>query len=124
MSRKDDAGKLDMTLLTDSMGPALRGVTEVLQWAITNKKPTPYLRDSWMTVPDGERRYKAALVRHLLEGTVRDAESGLLHAQHVATNALMYLHFTLQGANQTPSTLVYPPIDGVVYPRYGDYNPC
>jgi Domain of unknown function (DUF5664) len=98
MSRKDDAGKLDMTLLTDSMGPALRGVVEVLQWAITDKTPIPYIRDSWKEIPEGARRYKAALVRHLLESERTDAESGLLHAQHVATNALMYLDFVLKEA--------------------------
>jgi Domain of unknown function (DUF5664) len=119
MSRKDDVGKLDMTLLTDSMGPSLIGVVEVLQWAVTDKTPTPYIRGSWKEIPEGARRYKAALVRHLLESELTDSESGLLHAQHVATNALMYLDFVLRDASAS-----HPKGVGKRSSSVAEYNPC
>ena len=59
--RKDDSGKPDMTLL-DDMPRALAAVVEVMQWAITQKQPTPYERGSWLgVIPD---RYRAAIGRH------------------------------------------------------------
>ena len=39
-ARKDDSGKLDMTLL-DEMPRAVKALGEVMQWAITKKAPIP-----------------------------------------------------------------------------------
>lgn len=91
VSRKDDAGKLDFTLL-DDLDEALRQVVGVMQWAITEKS-TPYPRGSFRGIhPD---RYLAAMLRHYYStGKDRkglDHESKLLHLAHVATSALMAL---------------------------------
>ena len=105
-SRKDDSGKLDMTLL-DDMPRALAAVVEVMQWAITKKQPEPYRRASWLGVePD---RYRAAIMRHNVAAgkqcsdsgglpvrMQRDAETKLLHLAHQACSALMALENTLR----------------------------
>ena len=103
--RKDDGGKLDMTLL-DDMPRAVAAVVEVMQWAVTKKAPVPYERGSWLGVsPD---RYRAAILRHLNAAgkqastddepvrRQRDDETGLLHLAHVACSALMALENTLR----------------------------
>lgn len=108
--RKDDSGKLDMTLL-DDMPRALEAVVEVMQWAIEDKKPVPYVRGSWLGVePD---RYRAAIMRHrtaaakqTLGSTAparhqRDHETNLLHAAHEACSALMALENILRELENT-----------------------
>lgn len=103
--RKDDSGKLDMTLL-DDMPRAIAAVVRVMQWAITDKKPTPYDRGSWQGVHAD--RYRAAIMRHMRDAAEqatgkseaarfqRDKETELLHLAHVATSALMALENTLR----------------------------
>ena len=113
--RKDDTGKLDMTLL-DDLPHALEAVAEVLQWAITKKAPVPYVRGSWQGVDDGTRRYLAALQRHmsnrnkarladLPEGEVRglepvDHETKLRELAHIATDALFALELAIRNDNK------------------------
>jgi len=102
--RKDDTGKLDITLLFDDMPHALEAVTEVLQWAVTKKLPKPYERGSWQGVEPFQPRYRAAQLRHMLgaakskvRGDVaashlaRDHETALLELAHNATDALFQL---------------------------------
>ncbi|HVH93243.1 MAG TPA: dATP/dGTP diphosphohydrolase domain-containing protein [Candidatus Acidoferrum sp.] len=105
--RKDDAGKLDMNLL-DDMPRALKAITEVMQWAITEKKPEPYKRASWLGVHAD--RYRAAIKRHDREACEmatqmatlddarfqRDKETNLLHLAHMACSAMMALENTLR----------------------------
>jgi len=107
--RKDDGGKLDMTLF-DDMPLALEAVAEVMQWAITKKQPVPYDRGSWLGV--SADRYRAAIMRHMSAankqanadlGAVtpqpnleKDAETNLLHLAHVACSALFALELTLR----------------------------
>lgn len=102
--RKDDAGKLDMTLL-DDMPRAVKAVVEVMQWANTEKKPVPYERGSWLGV--SADRYRAAIKRHDRDACEqssatpagderwarfeRDKETNKLHLAHIATSALMAL---------------------------------
>jgi hypothetical protein len=90
---KLDAGKPDCSLLLD-FGLALRAVAEVGTYGA--KK---YSRGGWMQVPDGQNRYTAALLRHLLaeSSEPRDKDTGLLHAQHAAWNAIARLEFMLRG---------------------------
>ena len=55
-----------------------------------------YAPETWKQL---ERRYKAALLRHLGEhdkGNLRDDESGLLHAQHLCWNAIAMLYFAIE----------------------------
>lgn len=105
VGRKDDSGKLDMTLL-DDMPNALEAVVEVMQWAITKKAPTPYERGSWLGVHAD--RYRAAILRHrtaaakqaALSGKParfeRDEETNLPHLAHEACSALMALENALR----------------------------
>jgi len=105
--RKDDSGKLDMNLL-DDMPRAMRAIVEVMQWAITEKKPEPYKRSSWLGV--SARRYRAAIMRHNRDAChqatqmatldapeyQRDPETNLLHLAHMACSAMMALENTLR----------------------------
>jgi hypothetical protein len=104
-ARKDDSGKVDMTLF-DDMPRALKAVAEVMQWAITKKQPEPYVRASWLGVEAD--RYRAAQGRHTVAqgeqassngGAPRlqyDHETGLLHEAHKACSALMALENILR----------------------------
>ena len=111
--RKDDTGKLDITLLFDDMPHALEAVTEVLQWAITKKQPVPYERGSWQGVSPFQRRYRAAQLRHMLNAAkavvrgdaaqshlTRDAETGLLELAHIATDAMFQLEMAIRELNK------------------------
>lgn len=101
--RKDDSGKLDVTLFFDDLPFAIEAVTEVLQWAVTKKGPVPYERGSWQGVDDFQRRYRAAMLRHTLDGAkegkvagtpfeeTTDHETGLLQLAHIATDAMFQL---------------------------------
>lgn len=114
--RKDDSGKLDVTLFFDDLPHAIEAVTEVLQWAVTKKQPVPYERGSWQGVEDFSRRYRGALLRHQLnrakaikadrghiQGTAPsrepvDHETGLMELAHIATDALFLLEMALRKA--------------------------
>lgn len=113
--RKDDGGKLDVTLFFDDLPHAIEAVTEVLQWAVTKKQPTPYQRGSWQGVPDFQRRYRAATLRHLLNrakgkidnpspdaAEVVDPETGLLELAHIATDALFQLEMAVRKQKGLP----------------------
>ena len=103
--RKDDSGKLDMTLL-DDMPRAINAVVEVMQWAVTKKEPTPYERGSWLGVH--AERYRSAQQRHRIDAALqasisggaarfeRDKETNMLHLAHEACSALMALENTLR----------------------------
>ena len=58
-----------------------------------------YGPDQWQNLPDGIRRYKAALLRHLVEfdkGNETDEETGCRHLAAVAWNAIAMLHISKQ----------------------------
>lgn len=57
-----------------------------------------YSKSNWKEVDNGLERYTNAMIRHLLaeEDTLCDRESELLHAAHIAFNALARLYFILQ----------------------------
>lgn len=56
-----------------------------------------YSKSNWKEVGNGLERYTNAMIRHLLaeEDNLYDKESGLLHAAHIAFNALARLYFIL-----------------------------
>lgn len=94
--RKDDIkdGKLRWDLLPLDL---IEKIVEVYDFGA--KKYAP---ETWKQLEDGERRYKAALLRHLCEhdkGHLRDNESHLLHAQHICWNAIALLYFAIQKEN-------------------------
>ena len=93
---KFDKGKPQVGDFIKDFGKALESVSEV--WAFGEEK---YSRSNWKLVENGEKRYTDAHCRHLIkEETVEtDEESGLLHAQHVAWNALARLYFILEKKN-------------------------
>ena len=58
-----------------------------------------YGENKWQDLPDGIRRYKAALLRHLVEydkGNEIDEETGCFHLAQVAWNAIAMLHISKQ----------------------------
>ena len=55
-----------------------------------------YEKSNWKKVDNAIDRYSNALLRHMLEGETKDDESGLLHASHVAWNAIARLYFIMQ----------------------------
>lgn len=86
---KFDSGKLRPGLIPPEV---IRAVAEVMTYGA--KK---YSADNWKQV-DPER-YIDALWRHYLAwktGEEKDAESGLSHVAHFATNALFLLYFELE----------------------------
>ena len=62
-----------------------------------------YGENTWQNLPDGEKRYFAALLRHLeahQKGDLIDAESGLPHIYHVFTNAYFLTYLYNRGENR------------------------
>jgi len=85
--QKHDQGKLRYDLIEPAF---LRDLAAVLTMGAEK-----YEEDGWKHVPNLERRYAAALMRHfeaIRSGQEVDEESGLPHIAHVACNA-MFLHW-------------------------------
>lgn len=90
---KADAGKPRWSLLMSGCASAVAGVVRVLTFAVNpvSAGGKGYVPNSWKEVPNATERYKDALHRHLNKielGETHDDESGELHWNHVATNAL------------------------------------
>lgn len=88
LGRKDDVGKLRLSLLPAA---PLIEVARVLEYGA--KK---YGDRSWMYLENAQERYTDALMRHLFArqmGERFDPESKLLHAAHIATNGLFLTYF-------------------------------
>lgn len=91
---KLDGGKPRMGLVLFGFARALQEVGRVGTYGATK-----YSDNGWISVPDGERRYTDAMMRHLLReasGEDCDADTGLLHAAHAAWNALARLDLALR----------------------------
>ncbi len=91
---KFDAGKPMAGLMASDFANALLAVSEVTTFGAKKYAPR-----SWMTVPNARDRYNDALHRHLLmaaAGEKQDQESKLLHAAHVAWNALALLELEIR----------------------------
>lgn len=88
---KYDGEKIRMDLLPFE---ALEAVAEVLTHGARK-----YTDNGWQTVDYANARYRAAMLRHFCadqKNEKYDAETGLLHAAHMATNALFILWFEIQ----------------------------
>lgn len=86
---KLDAGKRRPALVLGGFANALDAVTAVGTYGA--KK---YTDNGWRTVPNGIERYTEAMLRHWLKevkGELHDPETELLHAAHLAWNALARL---------------------------------
>lgn len=95
---KLDAGKNRLGLVLFGFSRALQEVGLVGTYG-ANK----YTDNGWMSVPDGERRYTDAMLRHLLReaaGEDCDPDTGLLHAAHTAWNALARLDLMLRNTGE------------------------
>lgn len=68
-----------------------------------------YAPDSWQNLDDGYRRYKAALMRHIVaheKGEMVDDESGILHLAHAAWNAIAMLHIVMNEKTEISNGLL------------------
>lgn len=96
---KYDAGKAPIYRGAISYFP--RAISSVA--AVSAFGASKYAWGGWCNVPNGFDRYSDAMVRHLTEegkGESLDSDSGLLHATHVAWNALARLEFLLKEQEQ------------------------
>lgn len=87
-SRKNDF--LDNKLRWDLL--PLEEIEEIVKVYTAGSKK--YGDNTWQNLPNGLQRYKAALLRHLLEfekGNEVDEETGCLHVAQVAWNAIAML---------------------------------
>lgn len=94
LGAKYDAGKPRVDLLIDGCPLSLEEVSKVLTFGA--KK---YADHNWQHVPDGEKRYKAAMMRHVLassRGDKTDSETGLSHLAHAACCILFMLELELK----------------------------
>jgi hypothetical protein len=91
---KLDQGKNRLGLVLGGFPRALKAVGEIGTFGARK-----YTDNGWESVPDGEKRYTDAMLRHLLakfEGEENDPESGYTHAAHAAWNALAVLELALR----------------------------
>lgn len=90
---KLDAGKVRPGLIVFGFPRALKAVAQVGTFGAAK-----YTEHGWRQVPQGEKRYTDAMIRHLLDeatGEQCDSESGLPHSAHLAWNALARLELQL-----------------------------
>lgn len=90
-----NSGKLPYHLLPDD---AIQEVVRVLQ-----KGAEKYAERNWQNGLKWDSECASSLQRHLAAwklGEDNDAESGLPHMAHVATNALFLLHFAINGTGE------------------------
>lgn len=91
---KLDAGKVRPALV---LGGHARALLEVAK--VGTGGAIKYTDDGWMHVPNGIKRYDDAMLRHWLKekaGEECDADTGLLHAAHLAWNALSRLDLLIR----------------------------
>lgn len=89
---KYDDKKLDLTLVPPEMEEM---VADVMMFGAAK-----YARNNWKIVEDADRRYFAAMERHIKafkRGEDTDHESGLHHLAHAATCMAFLLHFLADG---------------------------
>lgn len=93
IGKKFDTGKPRLAETIQDFRDALAEVSRV--WAFGADK---YEKGNWRFVDNALDRYTNALMRHLCAeaDSLKDDESELLHAAHVAWNALARLHFILE----------------------------
>lgn len=93
---KNDSGKRQWWYI-DPFWEALGGVVDVLSYG-DSKYPAPD-GCNWKRLPDAEKRFKDALMRHLVayrSGEKIDQETDKSHLAHLITNALILMYFDQQ----------------------------
>jgi len=93
IGKKFDNGKPRLAEMIQDFRFSLIEVAKIWEFG-ANK----YDKGNWRYVENGENRYTNAMLRHLVAemDSKTDEESKLLHAAHVAWNALARLHFILE----------------------------
>ena len=104
MKKRNDKRKLRRCKKNDRLDDKLRwellpleDVEDIVRVYTAGAKK--YGPDQWQNLPDGIKRYKAALLRHLVEfdkGNEIDEETGCRHLAQVAWNAIAMLHISKQ----------------------------
>lgn len=95
--QKLDDGKVRMDLLMCGCAKSLEQVAKVLTFGA--KK---YADDNWRLVPNAQKRYHAALHRHLnayYQGEKLDKETGLSHLAHALCCLIFLLEFEVTNEN-------------------------
>ncbi len=90
---KYDNDKLRLAEMIVDFAPELEELCKV--WTFGANK---YSKSNWKLLDNGKERYSNALIRHLIaeDNNLYDEESNLLHAAHIAFNALARIHFILE----------------------------
>ena len=104
---KYDHGKPRPGLVLSGFARAMKEVVKVGTFGA--RKYTDY---GFLEVPDGANRYTDAMLRHYfaeVSGERLDSESGLLHAAHLAWNALARLELMLRDCESDKKTDVMGP---------------
>lgn len=90
---KLDTGKVEVGLIFDDMPRALLAVAEIGTYGRHK-----YSKGGWKHVEDGIERYTNAMDRHRLKESIEgiDQETEMLHAAHLAWNALARLELMIR----------------------------
>lgn len=90
---KLDAGKVEVGLIFDDMPRALLAVAEIGTYGRHK-----YSKGGWKHVDNGIERYTNAMDRHRLKEGIEsvDRETEMLHAAHLAWNALARLELMIR----------------------------
>ena len=89
---KYDGGKLRFDLVLPEF---YEGIAKIMTFGASKYKP-----NSWQGVEDGENRYYAALMRHIIayrKGEEKDKETGESHLLHAACNLMFLDYFKKKG---------------------------
>ena len=75
-----------------------------------------YEKSNWKLVVNGRDRYTNAMLRHLVqeEDSLFDDESKLLHASHIAFNALARLYFIIESLKLGTPCSTHPDFKSIV----------
>ena len=87
---KLDASKPNCDLVFSGFAKALLEVAKVGTFGATK-----YTDNGWKSVPNGVRRYRSAVYRHLLALEFLDKDSNLPHLAHAAWNCLAALELLM-----------------------------
>lgn len=95
---KLDAGKNRLGLVLGGFCRSLQEVGKVGTFG-ANK----YTDNGWLSVPNGQERYTDAMLRHYFKevsGEEKDEDSNILHAAHLAWNALARLELMIRNSDE------------------------
>lgn len=116
-ARKND--RLDDKLMWELL--PLQDIEDIVKVYTAGAKK--YGPDQWQQLPDGYRRYKAAMLRHLVEfekGNWTDPDTGCIHLAQVAWNAIAMLHIEKENHNEQQTTLLRKEENNDGLPESGD----